>query len=167
MPDTEVEVEVIMYQSQDINGNEDFALELSPLTVLTSPLDDQGGSVGVKWMLSVRPPDTFPYKAELVVSFDQGPTPFNENNLLPETFNAHATAPAVSGDNSGQNVPSGPVRDDAVGPAEADTQIYKYTIQVTVKSLDESSIIRRLTLDPSVLVRRRRVSHDKGKWKEW
>jgi len=165
-PEIQVEVKVIVYKSVDTNGNEVFGLDVSPLTILTSPEDEDGKLVKVKWMLSVRPPDAFPYIAKLTVSFKRSQTPFSQASYPPETLTAHATAPALS-DNSGDDVISGPVLNTAVGGGDDDTKLYDYTVQVSVWPPDNPGNIRTITLDPSVLVRRKRLSRDKGKWGEW
>lgn len=162
------EVNVTVYKSVDTNGKEVFGLDVNPLAILTSPEveDEEGKTVGVKWNLSVKPPDDFPYIAKLTVSFKQSQTPFSQVSYPPETLTAHATAPDLS-NTSGQDVLSGAVLNTAVGGGANDTKLYAYAVQVSVWPPDDPGKIQTASLDPSVIVRRKKLSRDKTKWQEW
>ncbi len=155
MPTVDFDVKVTLFKGQDNAGNDQYSLDIDPLTVFVSPLDINGNNIRVVWKLEIAPPNAVLPTVELEAFFNQGATPFNASNPSNETYRTNAGSP--------NGAPSGPVRPDAVDGeddpedrADQHRRLYKYTVKVNIKD-GAGNIIHAPTLDPSVLVRRRRV----------
>jgi hypothetical protein len=136
---------------KDTEGN--YAINVTPLIVTVSPLDEDDNQVSINWVLIEDPSNPgIPNARQLTASFDLVPTPFTtlvpgaslplvENFSTPESSTgAMATTPAV------QNT--------SVGINDDDSKLYKYLI--TVETFDGN----RIDLDPHVRVLRRKISRN-------
>jgi hypothetical protein len=155
MPTVDFDVKVTLFKGKDNAGNDQYSLDIDPLTVFVSPLDINNNNIRVVWKLEVVPPNAVLPTAELVVFFKEGATPFNSSNSGNETYTTNAGSP--------NGAPSGPVRPNAVGgahdpddPVDQHVRPYDYTVKVNIKDA-QNNIILSPEIDPTVLVRRRRV----------
>jgi hypothetical protein len=136
---------------KDTEGN--YAINVTPLIVTVSPLDEDDNLVSINWVLIEDPSNPgIPNARQLTASFDLVPTPFTtvvpgsapplaENFSTPESSTgAMATTPAV--------------QDTAVGINDDDSKLYKYIITV------ETNDGQRIDLDPHVRVLRRKISRN-------